>query len=62
VCLPPGPRHATITRLDLAGAGLEVVARGVRNSVGFDFQPETASSGSPTTAATARRTISLRTS
>src|SRR6267142_1366290 len=41
VCLPPGPLHATITRLDLAGGRPEVVARGVRNSVGFDFQPET---------------------
>ena len=41
VCTPPGPLHATITRLDLAGGAPEVVARGVRNSVGFDFQPGT---------------------
>jgi len=41
VCPPPGPLHATITRLDLASGRPEVVARGVRNSVGFDFQPET---------------------
>jgi glucose/arabinose dehydrogenase len=41
VCLPPGPLHSTITRLDIAGGRPEVVARGVRNSVGFDFQPET---------------------
>ena len=34
VCLPPGPLHTTITRLDLAGGRPEVVARGVRNSVG----------------------------
>jgi glucose/arabinose dehydrogenase len=33
--------HATITRLDLAGGRPEIVARGLRNSVGFDFQPET---------------------
>jgi glucose/arabinose dehydrogenase len=34
--------HATISRLDLApGARPEVVARGVRNSVGFAFHPET---------------------
>jgi glucose/arabinose dehydrogenase len=34
--------HATITRLELVpGARPEVVARGVRNSVGFDFHPET---------------------
>ncbi len=31
----------TITRIDLNGGRPEVVAPGVRNSVGFDFQPET---------------------
>src|SRR4029079_12496942 len=41
VCLPLGARQWTITRLDIAGGRPEVVARGVRNSVGFDFQPET---------------------
>ena len=41
ICTPPGPLHATITRLDLAGGRPEVVARGVRNSVGFDFDPAT---------------------
>jgi len=41
ICAPPGPLHATITRLDLAGGRPEVVARGVRNSVGFDFDPAT---------------------
>jgi glucose/arabinose dehydrogenase len=42
ICEPPGPLHATITRLDVSGGGRpEVVARGVRNSVGFDFQPGT---------------------
>ena len=41
VCTPPGPLHASITRLDLAGGRPEVVARGVRNSVGFDFEPGT---------------------
>src|SRR6267378_2466185 len=41
ICTPPGPLHATITRLDLARGRPEVVARGVRNSVGFDFQPTT---------------------
>ena len=41
VCSPPGPLHATITRIDIAAVGQpEVVARGVRNSVGFDFDPE----------------------
>jgi glucose/arabinose dehydrogenase len=41
VCEPPGPLHASITRLDPAGGAPEVVARGVRNSVGFDFHPAT---------------------
>jgi glucose/arabinose dehydrogenase len=41
VCEPPGPLHATITRLDPAGGRPEVVARGVRNSVGFDVHPGT---------------------
>src|SRR5499426_3687141 len=40
ICTPPGPLHSTITKLDIAGGRPEVVARGVRNSVGFDFQPE----------------------
>jgi glucose/arabinose dehydrogenase len=33
--------HGTITRLDLRGGKPEVIARGVRNSVGFDFHPDT---------------------
>jgi len=33
--------HATITRMDVAGGKPEIVARGVRNSVGFDFHPRT---------------------
>src|SRR5262245_59633711 len=41
VCEPPGPLHATITRLDVGGGHPEVVARGVRNSVGFDWDPAT---------------------
>jgi glucose/arabinose dehydrogenase len=41
VCEGPGPLHATITRLDPAGGQPEVVARGVRNTVGFDFHPQT---------------------
>jgi glucose/arabinose dehydrogenase len=41
VCAPPGPLHATITRLELTGGRPEVLARGVRNSVGFDFDPAT---------------------
>ncbi|MGK2952448.1 MAG: PQQ-dependent sugar dehydrogenase [Thiobacillus sp.] len=38
-CEPDPDRYATITALDVASGKLEVVARGVRNSVGFDWQP-----------------------
>jgi glucose/arabinose dehydrogenase len=41
VCTPPTALHATITRIDLPGGKPEVIARGVRNSVGFDFDPAT---------------------
>ena len=41
VCLPPGPLHQTITRMKPDGSAIEVYARGVRNSVGFDWQPGT---------------------
>jgi glucose/arabinose dehydrogenase len=40
VCATSG-LYATITRLRLDGGAPEIVARGVRNSVGFDFQPGT---------------------
>ena len=33
--------HAQIRRMNLDGNGVEVVARGVRNTVGFDWHPET---------------------
>ena len=33
--------HGQIRRYNLDGSGMEVVARGVRNSVGFDFHPKT---------------------
>jgi len=41
VCERDDLRYATIMRLRPAGTGLEVFARGVRNSVGFDWHPET---------------------
>jgi glucose/arabinose dehydrogenase len=41
VCEPPGPVHASITRIDAVGGEPEIVARGVRNTVGFDFHPGT---------------------
>ena len=40
ICEPPAT-NAQIRRYNLDGTGMEVVARGVRNSVGFDFHPET---------------------
>jgi glucose/arabinose dehydrogenase len=36
-----GAPYASITRLDASGAPWEVFAEGVRNTVGFDWQPET---------------------
>ena len=33
--------HGHIRRYNLDGSGMEIVARGVRNSVGFDFHPKT---------------------
>ncbi len=38
--LPPDT-HAQIRRMDLDGKNAEVIARGVRNSVGFDWNPAT---------------------
>ena len=37
----PEPAYAQIRRYNPDGSGMEVVARGVRNSVGFDFHPRT---------------------
>ncbi len=34
-----GERHGVIQRMNADGSGLETVARGVRNSVGFDWNP-----------------------
>lgn len=41
ICEPDPERYANITRLDLATGKIEVMARGVRNTVGFDWQPGT---------------------
>jgi glucose/arabinose dehydrogenase len=35
----PDPRHALISRIRPDGSGYEVFARGIRNSVGFDWDP-----------------------
>ncbi len=40
ICEPP-PENAQIRRLNLDGTGAEIYARGVRNSVGFDWHPVT---------------------
>ncbi len=37
----PEKEYAQIRRYNLDGSAMEVVARGVRNSVGFDFHPQT---------------------
>ena len=37
----PSDKHAQIRRYNPDGSGMEVVARGVRNTVGFDFHPKT---------------------
>jgi len=39
ICAPDPDKYAVITRLDVASGAIEVVARGVRNTVGFDWQP-----------------------
>ncbi len=41
ICAPDPDRYAVITRLDVASGKTGVVARGVRNTVGFDWHPAT---------------------
>src|SRR2546428_14126806 len=41
ICQRSDARYASITRLKPDGTGFEVFAHGVRNSVGFDWHPET---------------------
>src|SRR6516164_1308365 len=41
ICEPDANRYANIMRMNRDGSGLEVYARGVRNSVGFDWDPRT---------------------
>ncbi|HEV3241347.1 MAG TPA: PQQ-dependent sugar dehydrogenase [Casimicrobiaceae bacterium] len=41
ICEPDPDRYAVITRMNPDGSGWEVVARGLRNSVGFDWDPRT---------------------
>ncbi len=41
ICEPDRDRYANIMRMNADGSGLEVYARGIRNSVGFDWDPVT---------------------
>jgi glucose/arabinose dehydrogenase len=41
ICEPDASRYTIITRMNVDGSGFEIVARGVRNSVGFDWHPTT---------------------
>lgn len=41
ICDSDDPRYASIMRMNRDGTGLEVFARGVRNTVGFDWHPVT---------------------
>lgn len=41
ICDPENEIYASITRVNPDGSGREIVAHGVRNSVGFDWHPET---------------------
>ena len=40
ICEPDPDRYALIGRMNADGSGYEIVARGVRNSVGFDWDPK----------------------
>lgn len=41
ICEEEDKRFATIMRMNADGSGLEIYAHGIRNSVGFDWHPET---------------------
>jgi len=40
ICEPDPDRYALIGRMNPDGSGYEIVARGIRNSVGFDWDPK----------------------
>jgi glucose/arabinose dehydrogenase len=40
ICLSERDIYATLTRLDADGKNLQIVARGIRNTVGFDWNPK----------------------
>jgi glucose/arabinose dehydrogenase len=41
ICERDDPRYASILRMKADGSGLEVYASGIRNTVGFDWHPQT---------------------
>lgn len=41
ICLSEDSIYASITRINADGSGREIIAHGVRNTVGFDWHPET---------------------
>jgi len=41
VCNEENPEYASITRLNTDGSNIEIIANGVRNTVGFDWHPKT---------------------
>ncbi|MFM8331553.1 MAG: PQQ-dependent sugar dehydrogenase [Candidatus Methylumidiphilus sp.] len=41
ICLPEKDIYASLTRLDADGKNFEIYAKGIRNTVGFDWQPGT---------------------
>jgi glucose/arabinose dehydrogenase len=41
ICLSDNEIYATLTRLDVDGKHREIFARGIRNTVGFDWHPQT---------------------
>lgn len=41
ICEPDPDRYANLMRMNPDGSGLEVFARGIRNTVGFDWAPDT---------------------
>lgn len=41
ICLSDDPRFASITRMNADGTEFEIFAHGVRNTVGFDWHPDT---------------------
>jgi glucose/arabinose dehydrogenase len=40
-CVPPSPDYAALHRMNPDGSGLELYASGIRNTVGFDWDPVT---------------------